>query len=110
MKRYRISDMFKGWFVGNFSPSIYKTNDVEVAIKKYKKGDIEMVHHHRIAIEITVIVEGKVKMNDCIYTEGDIIVINPFESTDFNAIEDTVTTVVKLPCSANDKYDGEFDA
>ena len=61
MKRYRLSDMFKGWFVGNFSPSIYKTNDVEVAIKKYKKGDIEMVHHHRIAIEITAVGEADLK-------------------------------------------------
>ena len=30
-----LSEMKLGWFVGNFEPSLYKTNDVEVAIKSY---------------------------------------------------------------------------
>lgn len=102
--KYSLDDMVKGWFVGNFSPSLFKTNDVEIAVKKYKKGDYEESHFHKIATEITVIVSGKVRMNDSIYTENDIIVINPNESTDFYVMEDTVTTVVKLPGVNNDKY------
>ena len=37
----KLEDMTRGWFVGNFTPSLLKTNDVEVAIQKYKKGDYE---------------------------------------------------------------------
>jgi hypothetical protein len=28
--------MVGGWIIGNFDPSLLKTNDVEVAIKRYK--------------------------------------------------------------------------
>lgn len=107
MKVAKLEDMLKGWFVGNFEPSLIKTNDVEVAVKEYKKGDYEEKHYHKIATEITVIVSGKVKMNGIEYSKGDIIVIEPNESTDFEALEDTVNTVVKFPGASGDKYLGE---
>lgn len=96
-----------GWFVGNFEPSLYKTNDVEIAVKSYSKGDYEEVHYHKIATEITVIVSGKVKMNGEIYEKGDVLVIPPNHATDFEALEDTTTTVAKLPGANNDKYLGK---
>ena len=107
MKVTKLDDMVKGWFVGNFEPSLIPTNDVEVAVKIYKKGDAEDTHYHKIATEITVVVSGKVKMNDTVYNQGDIITIEPNESTDFEALEDTVCTVVKYPGASNDKYLGE---
>ena len=97
--------MIKGWFIGNFEPSLLKTNAVEVALKKYKKGDYEDSHYHKIATEFTVIVSWKVKINGIEYREGDIIVIEPNDSTDFEALEDnTVNVVVKIPGANNDKY------
>ena len=96
--------MFKGWIVGNFEPSLYKTDDVEVAVKEYKAGDKEQKHYHKVATEITVIVAGHVLMNGLTYSTGDIITIEPGEATDFEAITDTKTTVIKLPCVKNDRY------
>lgn len=108
MKIAKLEDMVKGWFVGNFEPTLLKTNDVEVAVKSYKKGDYEERHHHKIAIEITVITRGRVKMNGVEYKEGDIIVMEPNESTDFEALEDnTQNVVVKYPGVNNDKYVSE---
>lgn len=107
MKTARLEEMIKGWFVGNFEPTLLKTNDVEVAVKEYKKGDAEERHYHKIATEITVIVSGRVKMNGKIYSKGEIIVIEPGESTDFEALEDTINTVVKFPGASNDKYLGD---
>ena len=105
MKIARIYEMTKGWFIGNFEPSLLKTNAVEVALKKYKKGDYEKAHYHKIATEFTVIVSGRVRMNGKEYIEGDIIVIEPNDSTDFEALEDnTVNVVVKIPGSNDDKY------
>lgn len=105
MKIARIDEMTKGWFIGNFEPSLLKTNAVEVALKKYKKGDYEKAHYHKIATEFTVIVSGRVRMNGKEYIEGDIIVIEPNDSTDFEALEDnTVNVVVKIPGANNDKY------
>jgi quercetin dioxygenase-like cupin family protein len=104
MKKHKLKEMFKGWVVGNFNPSCYKTDEVEVAVKEYKKGDKEPSHYHKIATEITVIVSGIVLMNSIEYKTGDIITIEPGESTNFEALSDLVTTVIKVPCVKDDKY------
>jgi quercetin dioxygenase-like cupin family protein len=107
MKTERLENMLKGWFVGNFDPTLIKTNDVEIAVKEYHKGDYEDRHYHKLSTEITVIASGKVRMNGVEYTKGDIIMIEPNQSTDFEVLEDTITTVVKYPGANNDKYMGE---
>lgn len=107
MKVAKLNDMVKGWFIGNFDPTLIKTNDVEVAVKEYKKGDYEEKHYHKVATEITVVVSGRVKMNGIVYSKGDILILEPNEVTDFEALEDTVNTVVKFPGARDDKYWGE---
>jgi quercetin dioxygenase-like cupin family protein len=107
MKTARLENMVKGWFVGNFAPTLIETNDVEVAVKEYDKGDREDRHYHKISTEITVISSGRVRMNGVEYVKGDIIIIEPYQSTDFEVLEDTITTVVKFPGANNDKYMGE---
>ena len=104
MKVEKLSNMKGGWFIGNFEPSLFKTNDCEVAVKSYKKGDKEGKHYHKIATEYTVVVKGKVKMFDNVYEEGDIIVVEPGDATDFEALEDAMNVVVKMPGANNDKY------
>ena len=99
-----LDEMIGGWFVGDFEPSVIRTKDFEVAVKKYKAGDKEARHMHKIATELTVIISGKVLMNSQEYGEGSIIEIHPNTSSDFEAIEDTVTVVVKTPSVAGDKY------
>jgi len=107
MKVAKLEEMVKGWFVGNFEPTLLRTNDVEVAVKIYKKGDYEAKHHHKVATEITVITSGRVRMNGVEYSAGDIIVIEPNEATDFECLEDSMTTVVKYPGANDDKFEGE---
>jgi len=104
MKLIKLNDMKGGWFIGDFIPSIICTKEAEVAIKRYASGDLEVMHYHKLATEITVIVSGKVKMNGVEYSCGDIVVIEPGEATDFEALEDTITTVVKVPSVNDDKF------
>jgi len=104
VKEFDLSEMVKGWFIGDFSPSVVRTKEFEVAVKYYKKGDCESFHHHRVATEITVIASGRVQMNNVTYSEGNIILISPNESTNFSAIDDAITVVVKFPSVQNDKF------
>ena len=104
MKTARLDGMVKGWFVGNFDPTLYRTNDVEVAVKTYRAGDAEGAHYHKIATELTVVVSGVVRMNGVEYQTGDIIVMEPGEVTDFVSVTDAVNVVVKLPGANHDKY------
>jgi quercetin dioxygenase-like cupin family protein len=104
MRVEKLDGMVKGWFVGNFDPTLIKTGGVEVAVKFYKAGEHEAWHYHKIATEVTVVVSGEVEMNGERYRQGDMIVIEPGEGTDFRVISDAVTTVVKHPGASNDKY------
>lgn len=104
MKKSNINQFVRGWIVGAFEPTLFETNDVEFAIQEFKKGTKESSHCHKIATEITVIVQGKAVMKGLILNKGDIVTISPGEFTDFEALEDTTTAVIKLPGALNDKY------
>jgi len=107
MKIFKNINMVRGWFVGDFNPTTFKTQKCEVAFKKYERGDYEKFHYHKKATEISNIVYGKVKMNGKEFEQGDIIVIEPKEGTDFRALEKTGVVVVKIPGAKNDKYLGK---
>jgi quercetin dioxygenase-like cupin family protein len=104
MKLYRMSDMVKGWFVGDFEPTALPSNQFEVGLKHYKQGDSEQRHVHKVATEITVVVNGEVRMNGETFRTGDIIVLEPGEPADFAAVTDASTVVVKTPSAPRDKY------
>lgn len=104
MKRFALDNMVRGWFVGNFDPSAFRTNDFEVGVKRFKKGDLEQAHYHKVATEITLVVSGKVKMGNQILVSGDIICISPNEVCDFYALEDATIVVVKTKSIVGDKY------
>jgi mannose-6-phosphate isomerase-like protein (cupin superfamily) len=105
MNRHDLAEMTKGWFIGPFTPTCIQTNDFECAVKAYKQGDKEARHYHKIAKEYTVIVTGTVRMNGIEYGANSIVEIMPGESTDFEAVEDAITFVVKVPAVPGDKYE-----
>lgn len=104
MEVRKLKDMVRGWFVGNFEPSCFSTETVEVAVKNYKAGDKEAAHYHKIATEITEILSGKVRMNETELVAGDIAIVYPGEIVEFEALEDSSNVVVKIPGALNDKY------
>ena len=96
--------MVRGWFVGDFEPAAVNSPHTEVGVRHYASGDKEQWHYHKVATEITVVVSGRVRMCGGEHGPGAIVVIEPGEGTDFEALTDAVTTVVKLPAVKNDKY------
>lgn len=104
MKKFNLNDFTKGWIVGQFRPTIIDTGNCELAIKKYKAGDYEEAHHHKLAGEITVIVSGEVEMDGVKYSQDDIILIEKNENTDFKCLTDVITVVYKTGSYKGDKY------
>lgn len=105
MRLENLENFTKGWFIGSFTPTLLNTELFEVAVKKYKSGDKENRHHHKLAIEYTIIVDGIVEMNGVEYKTNDIIIIEPNDSTDFKCITDVTTVVIKTPSVKGDKYE-----
>ena len=52
----------------------------------------------------TVIIQGKVRMFNQVFSAGDIVVCEPGDAPDFEALDDTVNVVVKVPGASQDKY------
>lgn len=104
MQTYKLSDMRGGWFVGDFEPSCLRLSGCEVAIKRYRAGDKEPRHVHRLATELTVVVSGVVQFNGVAFAAGTIVQLDVGEPAEFSVIEDAVTVVVKAPSVPNDKY------
>ena len=99
-----VNEYTKGWLVGNFEPSLINSKDIEVGLKYYKKGDKESSHVHKIITEYTIVVSGKIKMNDEVYIEKDIVTILPNVPTNFESLEDSITLVIKTPSIPSDKH------
>jgi hypothetical protein len=99
----KIENFKGGWVVGNFLPSIYMSGDVEVGVKFFDVGDKEPSHKQLIATEITVIHEGKVRIANEFLSSGDILVIEPGQYADFEALTKGSLTCIKFPSIPSDK-------
>ncbi|TBL69139.1 hypothetical protein [Hafnia alvei] len=104
MKKDHISLMTGGWFVGNFSPSVLNTSDVEIALQYFPSGYRGASHHHKLATEVTVLIHGRASMAGVMLMPGDILTLMPGESSDFYALEACTTVVIKHPGVLGDKY------
>ena len=97
-------DMKGGWFVGNFEPCAFQTSSAEIGVKYYKACEKNAMHYHKCSTEVTMIISGKCRMGDYILNTGDIIVVEPYEVSDFEAITDCTLVVYKSASVAGDKY------
>ena len=101
----RIENMKGGWFIGNFEPTAYKTDVVEVSYKFHKKGEIYDVHYQTKIMEINLLTHGKMIIQDKELNAGDIFIIPPYEIADPIFLEDCSVLVVKVPSIIGDKYE-----
>jgi hypothetical protein len=104
VRLFQAENMRGGWFVGDFSPTVFRTSAAEVAVKRYAAGDREPSHHHKRADEVTLVVTGRVVMQGTTLGPGAIVHLARGESADFLALEPSVTVVVKVPSVPDDKY------
>lgn len=102
MKLSRIEDYVGGWFIGNFSPTAYKTDQFEVSFKIHPKGQKWDIHYHDIVTEINVVVRGNMILQGKELKTGDVFILEPYEIADPEFLEDTEIICVKTP-SLNDK-------
>lgn len=100
-----IKDYVRGWFIGNFNPSVLKTDQFEVGLLTHKKGEHWAEHYHKIATEYNVLVEGSMSVNGIHIRKGDVFVIQPNESSCPVFHEDCIVLCVKNPSIIGDKYE-----
>jgi len=104
MQILKLNNFTKGWVVGDFEPSVIKTKDFEFAVQYFEAGEKHEKHVHKIAREITIIVEGEFLMNQKKVIKGDVLIIEPNEAAEFECLADGATAVIKTPSVVGDKY------
>ena len=104
MKKFYQKDMKGGWFVGNFKPTAFKTKEVEVCYKIHPRGEKWDSHYHKIATEINLVIKGKLLINDQLFQDGEIFIVNPGEVVVPKFLKKCEIVIVKIPSVPGDKY------
>jgi quercetin dioxygenase-like cupin family protein len=104
MQITHISNFTNGWIIGNFDPSVLKTEKFEIALMYHKKDESWPAHYHKIATEYNVIIKGKELIQGVELNPGDVFIIGPYEVADPIFLEDCEVLVVKVPSVPGDKY------
>lgn len=105
---------YRNWIIGNFEPSLLKTEDFEIAVFNIKKGEKSDRHYHSKSVELNIIISGECLVN-CSGIKhklkaGDIFCFPPKVKSDVHYTSDTVLIVIKTPSIPGDKHwDNEDD-
>jgi hypothetical protein len=99
----RLSEYKNGWLLGNFSPAVVHTEDFEICIKSFMVGEGEASHFQLVATEVTVVLSGRVRMGEILLTEDEILVVEPGEIVDLEALTDCKLLGIKFPSLPEDK-------
>ena len=104
MRRFQLNEMTGGWFIGDFSPSAFRTAQFEVSLKVHPKGEVWPAHFHKIATEINLVVSGRMTLQGELLSAGDIFILDPHEVADPLFHEDCSIVCVKVPSVIGDKF------
>jgi hypothetical protein len=100
----KMKDMKGGWFIGNFEPTAFKTEEFEVCYKQHTKGEQWDTHYHKEGTEINYLVDGKMIIQNKQLNKGDIFILHPFEIADPIFLEDCTVLIIKTPSKPGDKF------
>lgn len=97
MKTENIKNFTKGWFIGNFEPTMLKTSEFEVSLQTHFKGDVPEKHYQKICTEYNLVINGSLIANGVKLRSGDIFVFEPGEVTVVEFLEDSNIVCIKAP-------------
>lgn len=105
MKHFDLEkDFTRGWMVGAFSNPILQTNQFEITVKRFKAGETEPNHFHKLTKEVTVVISGIVEMCGQTFGPNSVIVLEPNEVSAFKCLEDATTMAFRNGSFPGDKY------
>lgn len=104
MKVTKLSDMHRGWYVGDFTPAVLRTDRFEVGIITRLKDEVHPKHYHKESTEINCLIKGKMILNGQQLEPGDIFTLDPMEVADAQFLEDCTIVVARTASVPGDKY------
>jgi quercetin dioxygenase-like cupin family protein len=99
-----INDYVRGWFIGDFEPTVLRTKDFEVGVLTHLKGETWPAHYHKDSVEYNVLVKGCMVIQGKKINSGDMFIFEKGEIADPVFLEDCTVVCVKVPSIPTDKY------
>ena len=104
VKKSKLENMTRGWLIGNFEPSILKTDLFEVGYLKHPKGQVWPPHLHKDADEYNIVIKGLLSINNEMINQGEVFIIPKNMLTSAKFLEDCEILCIKVPSNTKDKY------
>lgn len=104
MRTLKLNDFERGWIIGNFSPSLYTSEDIEVGLLHLEKGHKGDGHYHKETTEYNFIVNGAALIEGRVLYSGECFVYEKGERSNVEYILDTDILCIRLPSLKGDKY------
>jgi quercetin dioxygenase-like cupin family protein len=101
----KIADYMRGWFIGDFEPTVLRTKDFEVGVLSHHKGEHWASHYHKDSVEYNVLISGKMIIRGQELNSGDVFVFEKGEIADPVFLEDCTVVCVKVPSIPSDKFE-----
>lgn len=105
MRIWDINEFKKGWFVGDFEPSIFRSKDVEVGHHKHKRGEETIPHYHKETTELNYILKGTLMVSGALMNAGQMWTYEKNEVSDVQFLTDVELIVIRWPSIPHDKYE-----
>ena len=106
MQVYKLKDFHRGWFIGDFTPSlIHECGLFEVGVLQHKKGEVWPKHYHKLANEYNVLLDGHMTICGKEIFKNDIFILNTGEIADPVFHEDCRVLCIKTPSIPSDKHE-----
>ena len=103
MKTFSLDEFYRGWFIGDFEPSIIKTKLFEVGLLSHRKGEKWPAHFHEFLTEYNLLIKGKMIINGTSICKNQIFIFKPGEVADPVFLEDCEILCIKIPSIPQDK-------
>jgi hypothetical protein len=99
----KLSEFRRGWFIGDFEPSIFRTKQFEICVTSHKKNEASPAHYHTSSEEINLVLAGRLLVNGRELKSGDFFIYERLEVSSVEFLQNTKLLVVRVPSAPHDK-------
>ncbi len=99
-----IKDYLDGWLIGDFTPCLINSKDVEVGLRSFFPYEYEGFYKREKTKEFIIIINGEVLIDDIVYSKGDIVEIDPGVVYDIMPISKVDALIIKDRSGADRVY------
>ncbi len=99
----KLEDYLRGWIIGNFNPSIYKTSQYEIGLLTHAKDEKWEFHYHKNMTEINILISGHFLLNNIPISAGTVFIINKNVIACPKFLETCKILCIKIPSMPGDK-------